>query len=211
MASRELLSWTVRRKTCSSYLVQAPVTMIENKQKQAARSHESGTRTGGWPNACSSSLRCSWRLRLLAVRLVVVFGLVAQGFTQSSVFSATQDSAIVKDAALVIVNATVHTMTGPVLENGRIVVRGDLIEAVGDENLPLPENAKIIDAKGLAVTPGWIDVNSQLWMSDAVGDAGSNDGSLLATDSLDPFAEDWADVLNAGVTTVYVQPSSAVQ
>ena len=111
--------------------------------------------------------------------------------------------------AIAIVNATVHTMKGPVIENGRILVRGDLIDAVGDEKMSLPEDAKIIDAKGLSITPGWIDVNSQLWMSDSPGDAGSSDGSLLATDSLDPFAEDWADVLNAGVTTVYVQPSSA--
>ena len=107
-----------------------------------------------------------------------------------------------------IVNATVHTMKGPAIESGRIIVKGDLIEAVGDEKLTLPEDAQIIDAKGLSITPGWIDVNSQLWMSDSPGDAGSSDGSLLATDSLDPFAEDWADVLHAGVTTVYLQPSS---
>lgn len=109
---------------------------------------------------------------------------------------------------IAIVNATVHTMVGPVIERGRIVVRGETIESVGDETLATPEGAQIIDANGLSITPGWIDVKSQLWMSDSPVDSGASDGSLLATDSLDPFAEDWADVLNSGVTTVYVQPSS---
>lgn len=109
---------------------------------------------------------------------------------------------------IAIVNATVHTMVGPAIERGRIVVKGETIESVGDETLPTPEGAQIIDASGLSITPGWIDVKSQLWMSDSPADSGASDGSLLATDSLDPFAQDWADVLNSGVTTVYVQPSS---
>lgn len=111
--------------------------------------------------------------------------------------------------ATVIINATIHTMTGDVLANGRIVIRGGLVEAVGGESLEIPAESEVIDANNLTITPGWIDLNSQLWMADPPGDAGSSDGSLLATDSLDPFAEDWADVLQAGVTTVYVQPSSA--
>lgn len=110
---------------------------------------------------------------------------------------------------IAIVNATVHTMVGPAIERGRIIVKGESIEAVGDETLVIPEDAQIIDASGLTITPGWIDAKSQLWMSDSPADSGASDGSLLATDSLDPFAEDWADVLNSGVTTVYVQPSSA--
>ncbi len=109
---------------------------------------------------------------------------------------------------IAIVNATVHTMVGPAIERGRIVLKGESIEAVGDETLVIPEDAQIIDASGLTITPGWIDAKSQLWMSDSPADSGASDGSLLATDSLDPFAEDWADVLNTGVTTVYVQPSS---
>ncbi|XZE20632.1 amidohydrolase family protein [Pirellulaceae bacterium SH449] len=124
----------------------------------------------------------------------------------------SQDSADASKStapATVIINATIHTMAGDVLANGRVVIRGGLIEAVGGESLEIPAESEIIDAKNLTITPGWIDLNSQLWMADPPGDAGSSDGSLLATDSLDPFAEDWADVLQAGVTTVYVQPSSA--
>ncbi len=178
--------------------------MIDNKQKRHTQRLDMGPRIGRFScHAFPSPQACFSRSLLVAARLLVVIAFAIPFSSQSRVTYARQDPAVA------IVNATVHTMTGPVIENGRIVIRGELIEAVGDGNLKLPENAQVIDAKGLSITPGWIDVNSQLWMSDAPGDAGSSDGSLLATDSLDPFAEDWADVLNAGVTTVYVQPSSA--
>lgn len=113
-----------------------------------------------------------------------------------------------KSHRFAIINANLHPMNGPVISSGRVIIQEDKIELIGNETLPIPEGLETIDAAGLEITPGWIDLNSLLWMGDISSDTGASDGSLWAIDSLDPFAEDWQDVIAEGVTTVYVQPSS---
>lgn len=108
---------------------------------------------------------------------------------------------------IAIINAMLHPIGSAPIANGRILIGNDSIVAIGDKDLPIPEGIEIVDATGMVITPGWIDVASQLWMSRG-SDEGASDGSLKAVDGLDPFAEDWKEVVDAGVTTVYVQPSS---
>ena len=55
-----------------------------------------------------------------------------------------------------IVGARVVTVSGPVHERATVVMRDGLIEAVGPDVTP-PPGARVIDGKGLAVTPGLID------------------------------------------------------
>jgi|GEM_PF-3506561 imidazolonepropionase-like amidohydrolase len=138
---------------------------------------------------------------------------------------------------LAIVNATIHPVGSAPISNGKLLIAGDSIVGIGGADLVVPDGIEVIDAAGLNLTPGWIDVSSQLWMSPAVSppvnnfgnfnnfgrnfnnnfnenpapttsNDGISDGSLKAVDGLDPFSEDWKDVIAAGVTTVYVQPSS---
>ncbi len=55
-----------------------------------------------------------------------------------------------------IVNARVVTAPGKTIAQGSIVLRDGLIQSVG-ENLAIPPDARIYDAKGLTVYAGWID------------------------------------------------------
>jgi imidazolonepropionase-like amidohydrolase len=55
-----------------------------------------------------------------------------------------------------ITNARIVTVSGPAIENGTVVVRNGLIDAVG-ANLQPPADARVIDGTGLTVYPGFID------------------------------------------------------
>jgi hypothetical protein len=61
--------------------------------------------------------------------------------------------------AVVIRNAKIVTVSGPVIAKGTVVVRNGLIEAVG-ENVAAPADAMVIEGEGLTVYPGLIDALS---------------------------------------------------
>ena len=75
-----------------------------------------------------------------------------------------------RPAAYAVVGATIHPGTGPAIENGVVVVRDGTIEAVGKaEEVAIPADAETIDAKGMAVYPGFIDLYTTLGVpADAV-------------------------------------------
>lgn len=63
----------------------------------------------------------------------------------------------------VIRNARIITMAGAdggVIENGHIVIRGNRIAAVGAGEAAWPAGARIVDAGGKTVTPGFIDAHA---------------------------------------------------
>jgi len=62
-------------------------------------------------------------------------------------------------SAYAIRNATVVTVSGPVLKRGTVVVRDGLIQDVG-ENVTVPADAWVIEGEGLTVYPGLIDALS---------------------------------------------------
>ena len=59
-----------------------------------------------------------------------------------------------------IQDARLVTVSGAVIEQGTIVVRDGLIEAVG-RNVQAPPDAVVIDGRGLSIYPGFIDAFSQ--------------------------------------------------
>lgn len=61
-----------------------------------------------------------------------------------------------KEDLYAITGARVVTVAGPTLENGTVVLRDGLIEAVGTGVAP-PVGARVISAKGMTLTPGLID------------------------------------------------------
>jgi imidazolonepropionase-like amidohydrolase len=57
-----------------------------------------------------------------------------------------------------LVGARLVTMNGATIDNGTIVLRDGVIEAVGATGkVAVPPDARVLDAKGLTVTPGLID------------------------------------------------------
>ncbi|MES1217706.1 MAG: amidohydrolase family protein, partial [Bacteroidota bacterium] len=62
--------------------------------------------------------------------------------------------------SVAFINARIITMKGDqVIENGSVLIEGNLIKAVG-KNIPIPANAKRIDCRGKTILPGFIDAHA---------------------------------------------------
>lgn len=85
--------------------------------------------------------------------------------------------------AVAIRNATVVTVSGPVLARATVVLRGGLIEAAG-ANAAVPPDAWVVDGEGLTVYPGLIDAASNWGMpanlAPAAGGRGGRGGQGAA-------------------------------
>lgn len=57
----------------------------------------------------------------------------------------------------VITGATLFDGTGKTINNAVILIKDGLIEAVGDQELEIPDGAETIDASGKYITPGLVD------------------------------------------------------
>jgi imidazolonepropionase-like amidohydrolase len=71
-------------------------------------------------------------------------------------------------------NARIVTVTGPVIDNGTVVIANGKIAAVG-ANVSIPSGAKVIDAKGLSIYPGMMDSGTTLGLEEIGSVAGTQD------------------------------------
>jgi len=81
-----------------------------------------------------------------------------------------------------IVGATVHTVSGPVIENGTVLIEDGKIKQVGT-SVPVPKDAdtQVIDGKGLHVYPGFIDAGNSIGLSEVEPVGQMNDDSELGS------------------------------
>ena len=86
--------------------------------------------------------------------LFTVLGFLVTAVSLAADPAATGEVIAIKDGKIL-------TVTKGVIEKGTLLIRGDKIEAVG-ANIPIPQGARIIDARGMTVYPGWIDSNTGL-------------------------------------------------
>ncbi len=127
-----------------------------------------------------------------------------------------QPAAATTGALLAITNATIHPVSAPTIERGTVVIRGSKIEAVG-ANVQVPSDAKVIDAAGSHVYPGFINARTTLGL-DEPGARGFADTSemlefspYLRTHVAYHFASDAIPVARAnGITSVAVAPSGGI-
>jgi imidazolonepropionase-like amidohydrolase len=75
-----------------------------------------------------------------------------------------------------IQHARIVPVSGPVIEDGTVVVSKGLIAAVGT-NVPIPPEAWVIDGKSLTVYPGLIDAGTDLGLPKPEGASGGPAGS----------------------------------
>ncbi len=81
--------------------------------------------------------------------------------------------------AWAITNARIHTVSGPVIPRGTVVIRGNTIQAVG-ANVSIPSGARVVDARGANVYPGFIDAQTDLGLNEP-GVRGYEDVSEILT------------------------------
>jgi imidazolonepropionase-like amidohydrolase len=121
-----------------------------------------------------------------------------------------------------LVGARIVTVSGPTHENGTLVMRDGVIEAVGP-TAAIPPDARVIQAQGLVLTPGLIDGFSGTGLPaptprpSGTGGGGTA-GTAPASNPLAPQAlaldkvraADALKARDAGVTTVLVIPREGV-
>jgi imidazolonepropionase-like amidohydrolase len=125
--------------------------------------------------------------RILSVSLVALLASSA----------AAQDRMAVKGGRILPGN-------GPAIENGVILVKNGKIEAVG-KDLPIPSDAKVVDATGKVVIPGFVEAHSSRGM-DQSNESNPNVPFLSVVDAIDPSQEYFEDCRRNGVTTVAIVP-----
>jgi len=119
--------------------------------------------------------------------------------------------------AYLLKNATILTGTGEQLDNSDVVFADGKVLAIGSA-LSAPQGAVIIDASGLWVTPGIIDVHSHMGVYPTPSIPSHADGNEIvapatakvwAEHSVWPQDPNFEKALAGGVTTAQILPGSA--
>ncbi len=114
---------------------------------------------------------------------------------------------------LAITGATIHTMAGPPIENGTILIEDGKIRAVG-RNVRVPGGTRRIQARGMVVTPGLINTGTSLGLSEIGSVAATQDvreiedvnSTAKAAVAIHPHSEMLPITRANGVTTAVAEP-----
>jgi len=82
-----------------------------------------------------------------------------------------------------ITGGKVYPVSGPVIENGTVVITNGKISAVG-ANVPIPAGAQRIDATGKIVTPGFVNSSTQLGVQEISAVNDTRDMSARGKDNI---------------------------
>ena len=120
---------------------------------------------------------------------------------------------------LAITNGKILTMNlnGDTYAQGTILIEGKKIIDIG-EALIIPEDAKVIDAAGKFILPGFIDAHCHVGIMEEIFQIEGDDTNemtdpitphLRVIDGVNPEDEGFKDALAGGITTVVTSPGSA--
>jgi imidazolonepropionase-like amidohydrolase len=111
-------------------------------------------------------------------------------------------AAPVPPGIVAITNARVLPVSGAPIERGTVVIRGGKIVAVG-ANVAVPAGARVIDATGKIVTPGWIESATQIGIVEIPSGAEGSDDQA-STDKELSAAFNVVDSFNGDSTVIPV-------
>ena len=116
-----------------------------------------------------------------------------------------------------IINAALKPVTSPDIPCGEMLIDQGKIVAIG-EKVNAPEGCEVYDAKGLLVTPGFIDAHTHIGLhEEAIRWEGADYNEMSAPitpemraiDAINPRDEAFRNALAGGVTTAVTGPGSA--
>lgn len=103
--------------------------------------------------------------------------------------------------------ATIHTMAGPAIENGTLVIERGKIVAVGAD-VEIPSGAELRDASGMVIMPGIVDTHSHIGSVAGADRSSPIQPDVRAMDAINPRDAGIAKARAGGVTTANVMPGS---
>ena len=128
-------------------------------------------------------------------------------------------SASASAQTIAITGGKVYPVSGPVIENGTVVMRDGKIVAVG-ANVAIPGDAQRIDATGKVVTPGLVNAATQLGLVEIGAVASTREGSARGKDGIAAAFMPWeglnpTSVLlgparDGGVTSAVIYPQGGL-
>jgi imidazolonepropionase-like amidohydrolase len=122
---------------------------------------------------------------------------------------------------IAITGGKVYAPSGPPIDNGTVLIRDGKIVAVG-ANVAVPAGAERIDATGKVVTPGLIDMGTQIGLVEVSGVPDTRQASARSTDEdqvhaaltvwlgMNPASVLIAPARDEGVTTVGIWPQGGL-
>ena len=114
-------------------------------------------------------------------------------------------NALTKGGVLAIKGGEIHTISQGVIKKGTVLIEDGKILSVG-KNISIPAGAKVIDAKGLIITPGIIDARSSFGISIRRDRKNYINPALRMIDFFTQIEDSiW---LKCGVTATYITPPS---
>lgn len=108
---------------------------------------------------------------------------------------------------LAIQNAKIIPIASETIERGSILIEDGQIVAFGAD-IEIPGEAKVIDAEGKVIMPGFIDAHNSAAMSQA-NEQNSLVPFLSVVDSIDPIASYFEECRRNGITTAAVVPGNS--
>jgi imidazolonepropionase-like amidohydrolase len=113
------------------------------------------------------------------------------------------------DTVTAFVGGRVITISGPEIPAGTVVIRGGTIAAVGPiDAVPVPANARRIDAKGLVLMPGLVDTHSHVGGGQGGDASGPVQPDVRILDSINVRDSGFRKARAGGLTTLNIMPGS---
>jgi imidazolonepropionase-like amidohydrolase len=147
----------------------------------------------------------------MRARLTLALALAAFHVTGAPFAAAAQ--------TIAITGGRVYPVSGPMIENGTVLIRDGRIVAVG-AGVAVPANAERIDATGKVVTPGLVNAGTQLALTEIGAVSSTNEGRARGREGIAAAFQPWeglnptsvliAPARNAGITTVLLAPSGGL-
>jgi imidazolonepropionase-like amidohydrolase len=152
-------------------------------------------------------------MNLISKFFVLVFIIISQ----SNVWSSEPVPAPVQKQPIALVNAVIHPVTSPVIENGTILFDKGLITDLGTD-VTIPPEALTIDLQGKHVYPGLIESYSRLGLTEIGAVKSTNDyaetgqinPNIRAEIAINPESEYFPVTRANGIALAITLPASGI-